>query len=477
MKHIEGTSREQALLFPEVMEEYIEENNPVRFMDAFVEGLDLKGLGFRRAEPAETGRPAYHPGDLIRLYIYGYVNRIRSSRLLEKEAQRNVEVMWLIRKLRPDFKTVADFRRDNVEAIKKACREFTLLCKKLELFGGELLGIDGSKFRAVNSKSRNFNEKKLIDLVRRIDEKIGVYLQDLDQCDRESVVSGQLTKEELQSKIEELQERKGKYQGLLGELEQRGENQVSLTDSESRLMGKSGQKMDVSYNVQTVVDAKHKLIVEHEVVNDGSDQNQLSVMAIRAKETLKVEKMEVVADKGYYDGQEVKKCQEVGIEAYVPRPEVKTSTEDGLFGKEQFIYDAQADCYRCPAGQSLTFRYHVQENGQKIGCYTSSACNHCRLKSLCTRRKKGGRKIKRSENEDALEAMVLRMKSHPEKIRRRKTLCEHPFGTFKRGMNAGHFLTKGLAKVRAETSLLVLAYNLKRVINILGVPKMMEAFA
>ena len=477
MKYIEGSTREQVLLFPEVVEEYITEDNPVRFIDVFVGGLDFKDLGFMRAEPAETGRPGYHPGDLMRLYIYGYLNRIRSSRLLEKEAQRNVEVMWLIRKLRPDFKTIADFRKGNLEAIKKGCREFTLLCKRLELFGGELVGIDGSKFRAVNSKSRNFNEKKLQDLVKRIDEKIGDYLNDLDQSDRETGSFPSLSKEDLQDKIDILKQRKGKYRELLKQMEQDGANQVSLTDPESRLMGISGQAMNVSYNVQIAVDAKHRLIVEQEVVNDGSDQNQLSAMAIRARETLGVEKMEVVADKGYCDGQEIKKCQDARIQAYVPRPEVKTLTEDGLYGKEQFIYDTQADCYRCPAGEALTLGYHVQQNGQKTGCYTTSVCQSCPLRSRCTSRKKGGRRIKRTENEGALEAMSMRMKARPEKIKLRKTLCEHPFGTLKRWMNAGHFLMKGLSKVRAEMSLSVLTYNLKRVINILGIPKMMEALA
>jgi transposase len=476
MSYIQGSSREQVLLFPEIIEEYISSENPVRFINAFVDGLDIKELGFLRAEIKETGRPPYDPKDLLKLYIYGYLYRIRSSRLLERETIRNVEVMWLLRKLRPDFKTVADFRRDNLNALKGVCREFTLLCRKLELFGGELLGVDGSKFRAVNSKKENFNEKKLKDLIQRIDQRTQEYLQQLDRADQQEVSSKKITKEELQQKIEQLKTRRGKYDGYLQELEQSGDKQISTVDSESRLMS-CGQGLEVCYNVQTVVDSKHKLIVEHEVVNEGSDQNQLSIMAIRAKETLGLTRTEVLADKGFYHGQEIKKCEEAGIEAYVSKPETPTSTQRGFFGKEQFVYNAEADCYRCPAAETLTYRFTVDERGHTIRYYMTEACHACTLRKLCTDKKKGGRRIGRREHEDVLEKMHQRLRDHPEKIKLRGSLCEHPFGTIKRSLNAGYFLTKGLKKVRAEMSLSVLVYNLKRVINILGVKAMVTALA
>ena len=474
MGYVEGQDRKQTMLFPEVLEDYISEENPVRFIDVFIEGLDLSEMGFGRAVPKERGRPPYDPADLLRLYMYGYLNRTRSSRQLEREAGRNVELMWLMCKLKPDFKTIADFRRDNPQAIKKVCREFTLWCKRLELFGGELVAIEGSKFGAVNSPKRNFTEKKLKRLIEEIDGKIEQYLKELDRQDQQEVGERSLSTEELKEKIERYKQRRGQYEQLKRDLEQSGESQVSLTDPQSRSM-RVGHGVEVSYNVQIVVDHKHKLVVEHEVVNEVTDQGQLSTMAKKAKETLGVESLEVVADRGYYNGEEVKTCEESGMTVYVPRPNNSSNLKRGLFTKEDFVYEPEKDCYRCPAGKELSYRFNSVEQGRAVRSYEIFGCNSCELKSKCSINKRGRRRITRWVNEAILEAMARRVAEHPEKMELRRCLAEHPFGTIKRVMNQGYFLMRGLTKVGAETSLTILAYNLKRVINILGVRTMMEA--
>ena len=360
MPFISGTDRDEVLLLPESLDDYITAENPVRFIDAFVSSLDLAALGFTRAWPAKTGRPAYDPADLLKLYIYGYLNRVRSSRTLEREAQRNVEVMWLVRKLTPDFKTIADFRKDNLSAIKSVCREFTLLCKKLELFGGDLVAVEGSKFRAVNSRKRNFNQKRLERLIKAIDEKVESYLKELDEKDKEEPAVKTLSAEELQEKIKQLNECRSQYQELESKLAESEEKQISVTDPDSRLMP-VGQGTDVCYNVQIAVDSKHKLIVDHEVTNDVTDQNHLAEMAIRAKEALGVEALDVVADMGYFDGSEVKKCTEAGVTTYVAKPYTSANQKHGLFTKDEFRYDQARDCYICPAGEELTYHFDTVE--------------------------------------------------------------------------------------------------------------------
>jgi hypothetical protein len=382
--------------------------------------------------------------------------------------------MWLMRKLRPDFKTIADFRRDNPQAIKKVCREFTLWCKRLELFGGELVAIDGSKFVAVNSPKRNFTEKKLKRMIEEIEGKIEQYLKELDRQDKQEVDERSLSAEELKEKIERYKQRRGQYEQLKRDLEQSGESQVSLTDPQSRSM-RVGHGVEVSYNVQIVVDHRHKLVLEHEVVNEVTDQGQLSTMAKKAKETLEVESLEVVADRGYYNGEEVKACEQSGITAYVPKPNNSSNLKRGLFTKEDFVYDGGKDCYRCRAGKELSYRFNSVEQGRPVRSYEIFGCNSCELKSKCSINQRGRRRITRWVDEAILEAMARRVAEHPEKVELRKCLAEHPFGTIKRAMNQGYFLMRGLTKVGAETSLTILAYNLKRVINILGVRTMVEA--
>jgi transposase len=476
MGHIHGAYRHEVILFPERLDDYIAEDNPVRFLDAFVDALDLAACGFRRAVPATTGRPGYAPGDLLKLYLYGYLYRLRSSRRLEQEAQRNVELLWLLKKLRPDHKTIANFRKHNLEPLRQVCRTFTLLCKKLDLFGAELVAIDGSKFRAVNAKERNFTQDKLTKRIVQIDEHIAAYLKELDRSDTEEDrgTGGGAHAEALATKIEALKQRKLLYEGFQAQLHSRSQEQLSLTDPESRSMklGK-GRGTAVCYNVQTAVDAKHKLIVACEVTNDPGDRDWRSPMALQAQEVLAC-RFDAVADMGYYHGHEVKACLEAGITPYVSRPLTSANGKLGLFSKEDFTYNRATDTYQCPAGAWLTFRFDTVEHGRHIRYYATSACTGCVLKQQCTRNK-GGRRMTRWVDEQLLEEMEQRVRSRPEVMKRRKTLVEHPFGTMKRGWDAGYFLMRGLEKVRAEFSLTVLAYNLRRVLHLVEMPRLIAA--
>ena len=476
MGFIHGANRHEEILFPERLDDYIAEENPVRFIDAFVDHLNLTTLGFQRATPAATGRPAYDPADLLKLYIYGYLYRLRSSRRLEQETHRNVELMWLLKKLRPDHKTIADFRKHNLKPLRQVCREFTVLCKQLDLFAGTLVAIDGSKFKAVNAKERNFTSDKLKHLLQQLDQRVEAYLKDLDGEDNEEDAGtpGGAVVENLQAKIEVLQQRKLLYADLQAQLEASGETQLSRTDPESRAMilGK-GRGTEVCYNVQMAVDSKHKLIIANDVTNDTGDRDWLSPMALQAKAVLGCP-CDAVADVGYYHGEEVKTCLEAGITPYVARPITSANQKLGLFSKDDFTYDGATDTYQCPAGERLTFRFDAVEHGRHIRYYATSACRTCPLKQQCTRNK-GGRRLTRWVDEHLLEAMEQRVRSRPEVMKQRKQLVEHPFGTMKRWWDAGYFLMRGLEKVRTEFSLTVLAYNLRRVLNLIEMPRLMAA--
>jgi transposase len=472
-RFIEGQSRSQTTLFPESLDDYIGEDNPVRFIDAFVDTLDLDGLGFLRAVPKETGRPPYDPADLLKLYIYGYLNGIRSSRRLERECGRNVELLWLLRRLSPDFKTIADFRRDNREPLQGVCRQFTLLCRELSLFGGRLVAIDGTKFKAVNSKRRNYSQKALQRAIREADEQIQSYLVSLDRADQEEPDERAPSVEELRAKIAVLKEHKAEEQAKLRKLRRSGQSQVSLTDPDSRCMSQGKGSM-IGYNVQTAVDSKHKLIVAHEVTSQVTDYGHLGRMAKAAKEALGCDRLDVTADKGYYEVQEVKECVAEGITPYIPKPETSANIGLGLFDKSMFRYDKARHCYWCPADQKLEYRMTREEKGRWIEYYVAQGCSACPLKARCTR-SQDNRRITRHVDEDLLDAMAKRVEAKPEKVRLRKELSEHPFGTMKASMGAGNFLTRGLRSVRTELSLTVLAYNLKRVLNILGPARLLEA--
>ena len=478
MGFVQGIHRSQGVMFPELLDDYIGDDNAVRFIDAFVDSLDLETLGFKRAVPKETGRPPYHPGDLLKLYLYGYLNRIRSSRMLEREAKRNVEVMWLLGKLRPDFKTIADFRRDNGQPMRAVWAEFTVLCRRLGLYGGELVAIDGSKFKAVNSRERNFTADKLKGLKERAEAKLERYLQELDDNDAQEQDSEKPTAEELEEKIRWLKRRRDVYNELQEEMAERGEKQVSLTDADARSMMLGGNRgTQVGYNVQISVDAKHNLIVDHEVTNEGNDMKQLSSMAIRAKEALEVDSLEVVADAGYYSNEEIRRCAQGAIVPYIPRNYSSNSRSVGLYTKEDFDYDSERDCYWCPAGRALRYSHtQTTRHGRTTRFYLSRRCKECDVRDECTRDKRG-RRIQRWEDEQLLEEMDRRMLSEPDKVKRRKSIVEHPFGTIKRSMDQGYFLTRRLCNVRTEMSLTMLAYNMKRVIGLRGTSELVAALA
>jgi transposase len=472
MNHRTGLDRSQTLLFPERLEDYVGAENPVRFLDAFVGWLDLHTLGFAKAQVANTGRPPYDPGALLKLYLYGYLHRIRSSRLLEAECQRNVEVIWLLGKLAPDFKTIADFRKDNLQPLRAVSRQFTLLCRKLELFGGELLAIDGSKFCAVNARDQNFNAAKLADLITRADARLAEYLKELDSADAAEPAAAALNKTELEQKIATLREKRDWHEELLAQLDDE-QKQISVTDPDTRKLP-TAQGMIVGYNAQVAVDAKHKLIAADDVTNEVTDLHQLADVALEAKANLALKQAEVVADAGYYNASEVSRCVEQNIMPYIPKADTSANTARGLYGKSRFRYDATKDVYVCPAGAELTHRFNTYELGRELRYYRASGCKNCALKKQCTRNK-ANRTITREENEGLMEAMAARMQAQPWKFKLRKTLAEHPFGTIKRWFGYTHFLLKGLAKVRCEWSLTTLAYNLKRVLNLVSFEKLMLA--
>jgi transposase len=472
MNHRTGLDRSQTLLFPERLEDYIAAENPVRFLDAFVASLDLHALGFARARCAPTGCPPYNPAALLKLYLYGYLHRVRSSRMLEAECHRNVEVLWLLGKLAPDFKTIADFRKDNLQPLKAVARQFTLLCRKLELFGGELLAIDGSKFAAVNARDQNFNAARLRELIDRADARLSEYLKELDTADETEPGGAAPGKGELARKIAALQERQDWHKELLAELDEE-QKQVSVTDPDTRKMP-TAHGMIVGYNAQMAVDARHKLIAANDVTNEVTDLHQLANVALEAKANLELKQAEVVADAGYYNAAEVGRCVERGITPYIPKADTSANTARGLYGKSRFKYDAVKDEYECPAGGALTHRFSTYELGRELRYYRARGCNQCALKKQCTRNKTN-RTITREANEHLMEAMAQRMEAQPWKFKLRKQLAEHPFGTIKRWFGYTHFLLKGLAKVQCEWSLTTLAYNLKRVLNLVSFEKLMAA--
>jgi transposase len=470
MRYISGESRKQITMFPEVVDDYITEDNPVRFIEAFVDGLDMAEVGFGRAEPNDLGRPGYDPRDLLKLYIYCYLNRVRSSRRIEIEAGRNLELMWLMRKLKPDFKTIADFRKGNTKALKKIFQEFSGICRKLELFGGELVAVDGSKFRASNSKKKNFSPAKLKYLIQKTDKRIDEYLKQLDRGDTEDEV-GQETVEALNKKIEKLREIREEYKETEQKLDKSGEKQLSVTDPDARLM-KTEQGTHVCYNVQMAVDSKHKMIVAMELTNEGNDLNQLSSIAGEAKKELGVEEIEVVTDMGYYDCDQVKECADNRITVYMDKPAVKVI--QGVYSKERFEYNVEKDVYICPAGEDLTYRTTDKQKSMKV--YKTDSCESCELKTQCTSGE-GPRVIKRHIHEGVMEEMAARVKGNREKLRLRAGLAEHPWGTMKRTLDQGYFLLRGTEKVDVEMRLNGLIYNLKRALNIVGVPKLIKALA
>ncbi len=474
-RFIEGEDRSQITLFPDRLEDYVCEDNPVRVVDAFVDQLDLFDLGFRRVEPSETGRPGYHPSVLLKLYIYGYLNRVQSSRRLEKEAARNVEVMWLIGRLVPDHKTIADFRKDHGRGVRKVCVQFVSLCRQLGLLADASVAIDGAKFKAVNTRDKNFTKGKMKRRLAQIEESVARYLKQLDSADRQEPSLARTTKiAHLNDKIAKLKEEMERLAEVEEEMLSRPEQQISETDPDARSMATSGRGSGmVGYNVQTAVDTEHHLIVTHEVTNVGTDNAQLSHMAKRTKAALEVDELEVVADRGYFTGGEILACSEVGITVTLPKPQTSNNRIKGLFVKSDFRYVAEDDIYICPAGERLGYHYTNEERGQTLHRYWTNVCRRCAIKDQCTTGKE--RRITRWEHEDVLEEVQRRLDEHPEKMRLRRETVEHPFGTIKFWMGYTHFQMKTLKKVGTEMALHVLAYNIKRLINIMGIRPLIAA--
>jgi transposase len=474
-RFVEGVDREQGSLFPEQLEDYVAEDNPVRVIDVFVDELDLGELGFSGVDPAATGRPSYHPSVLLKLYIYGYLNRVQSSRRLEREAGRNVEVMWLTGRLVPDHKTIADFRKDNGPAIRKVCSRFVALCRQLGLLAEASVAIDGSKFKAVNNRDRNFTAAKMKRRMAQIEESVARYLHQLDSADRqEPSLARTMRTTRLKEKIERLKEEMGRLKELDARRQETPDQQISLTDPDARSMATSGRGSGtVGYNVQAAVDREHHLIVTHEVTNVGNDRSQLSHMAKQTKATLEADELDVVADRGYFNGEEILACDEAGITVTLPKPMTSGNKARGRFVKADFRYLADEDVYICPAGERLKYYYTNEEKGLMLRRYWTNACRTCAIKHRCTTGVQ--RRITRWQHEHVLEAVQRRLDENPQAMRQRRETVEHPFGTIKARMGATHFLMKGLPRVATEMALHVLAYNLTRVMNILGIAPLINA--
>ena len=470
-----GADRGQSTLLPECLDEWIDESNPVRAVDAFVDALDLGKLGFEGVVPEVTGRPSYHPSALLKLYIYGYLNRVQSSRRLEREAGRNLEVIWLLGRLVPDDKTIADFRKDNGSAIRKVCAQFVALCRDLGLLTKASVAVDGSKFKAVNNRDRNFTRAKVERRRAQLEESVARYLSQLDTADLQEPLEALAAKTaHLKEKLAKLESEMERLAAMEKQMLASPDQQISLTDPDSRSMATSGRGSGVvGYNVQVAVETEHHLIVTHEVTNSGSDRAQLANMGRQAREALGVDKLEAVADRGYYNSTEIKACDDAGVAVTLPKPMTSGAKSDGRFGKQDFVYNAAEDVYRCPAGEKLAYRMTTEQDGKMMRRYWTNACPNCLLKSKCTTGNE--RRIPRWEHEHVLEAAQKRLDENPQAMRARRETVEHPFGTLKMRMGATHFLMKRLPKVATEMALHVLAYNLTRVMNIVGVKPLLVA--
>lgn len=466
------------MLLPEAVDDYVGPDNPVRLIEAFVDSVDLVAAGFFRVMAKETGRPGYDPADLLKLYLYGYLNRVRSSRKLEAEARRNIEVIWLLRHLKPDYRTIASFRRVNCAAFKQIFREFVIVCRRLDLFGREMLAVDGTRIKAVNNKHRNFTREKLSEHVRRADEKLSDYMKALDDGDADEEkaandIGSNGRRSDTEKKIAALRTRRQKFRNLLADLDRTGDDQISLTDPDSRAMP-SMMKVGVGYNVQLAVDVKHKLIAEQDVRNNVLDIGLLAPTVEAAMQLLGVEQIEAVADRGYYKIEDIEACEKAGITAYVPRPVRGSAIDDGFFSKGKFIYQGDTNAYICPNGAVMSPRRSGEKRGLARTYYANrTACQLCAIKNRCT--PTTFRQIMRLENEAVLDRMAERLSHRPDVLDRRKESVEHPFGTIKQWMYQGAFLMRGLNRVQGEFSLTALAYNIKRAISLVGIPELIGA--
>lgn len=474
-RFVEGSDRLQGSFLPARVEDFVADDSPARVIDAFVDALDLWDIGFD-IDPAATGRPSYHPALMLRIYLYGYMNRIQSSRRLEQECRRNLELMWLTGQLTPDFKTIADFRRDNGAGIIATCARFVVICREHGLLNRTLAVIDGSKFKGVNSRDRNYTRGKVKARLAQVEDAIARYLQALDAADRQEQFSKSSGSARMREKLALLEAQMRKLKEMEQAVEDAPDHQVSLTDPDTRSMVTGLRLVGVvGYNVQAVVDPDSHLIVAHEVTNQVVDRGQLPSMAAKAKEALDVDHLEVIADRGYFSGEDIRACKEMGVSALAPKTQTSNAKADGRFSKDDFVYVADQDAYRCPAGEMLTRRFETMDGAMRIHIYLTSACSTCPIKARCTTGEQ--RRVRRWEYEHIVEAMLARMREVGNPMAIRRQTAEHPFGTIKAWMGATHFLCKRLPRVRTEMSLHVLAYNLRRAIKILGSTRLKEALA
>ena len=472
---IEGVQRSQSVLFPDRLEDWIGEDDLVRVVDLFVGELELPGLGFVRAAPARTGRPGYHPAVLLKLFIYGYLNRLPSSRRLEREAGRNVEVMWLTGRLVPDHKTIADFRRDNGPAIRKVCARFVELCRRIGALEGDCVAIDGSKFKAVNNRDRNFTKGKIASRLAHLEADVARYIEEMVRIDRQEEGAARTEKvAHLAQRYGRLKQEIERLKAMDRALADAPDGQISLTDPDARAMATSARNSGmVGYNAQCAVDTETRIIVTHDVTNKGFDRDQLSPMATAAKEALGRDDLHALADKGYFSGAEIVACHAAGITLTLPRPETSGNRSKGMYVKADFKYDPARDVYVCPTGDELTYRYTREEDGLKVRRYWTNECQHCPVQSRCTTGKE--RRITRWEYEHLVDEMRDRLRSPSDPMTLRRSTVEHPFGTIKAWMGATHFLTRRLSGVRTEMALNVLAYNIKRMVALIGIRRMIAA--
>lgn len=479
MAFITGIDRNQKIMFPEYVEDYVEEDNPIRVIDEYVETLNFIEMGFTKTTEIRPGAPGYHPSILMKLYLYGYANGIRSTRKLESEANRNIEVMWLLRRLKPDFKTIADFRKENRNNLVKVFKDFSLLCKELGLYGKELIAVDGTKFKANNSKRNNYNQKKIDRQVKYIDEKTQEYLKALENNDSTEENQVKYSSEEIKEKLEYLKQRKKTYEAIEQELKESGETEISTVDPDSRLMENKKNGLEMGYNLQIAVDEKHKLIVDFDVTQNASDQGNLNAMSQKAKKAFNMEdkdELELLADKGFYQAEDLKKCEENNTITYVSKQTYANSTNDREFYTDKFKYDKDKDIYLCPGGYELNKINHKKEDRKSTKYRNYEACKNCEYKTRCTTAVKG-RIITRSKDQDFLDKVDARTQENMDKYLQRQMIVEHPFGTIKRTMNAGYYLCRGMESILGETSLIMLAYNFKRVLNIVGIDNLRRKIA
>jgi transposase len=481
-QYIEGGPRTQTILLPKTLEEAVEKDNPVRFIDAWINSLNMEKIGFTHTTPQETGRPPYNPKDLAKLYLYGGLNHVRSSRKLERECHTNTEAMWLMKGLTPDFKTIADFRKDNPQAIKALFKEFVSFCKRLNLYGAQLIAVDGTKLKAQNALDKDFNQKTLAKRIKLLEKSVTRYIEELDAADEEEEADEQQAARDVEKnqadqfwvdKVGALLEKKDKCEELLKQMKDSGQNEVAFTDPECRLMKNRG-RVEPCYNVQTAVDAENHLIVDYAVTNEATDINELASLAVAAKETLGVEHLDVTADKGYDDFLQIKECVDNGVTPYVAQQKHPGPNRGGVpspeFTADKFTYDNEADVYVCPAGQRLSF-WHSNVRGEmdlRVYKCKNGICSSCRFFMVKCTTNKLGRLILRWVHEEIIDEMKERLRLHPEVMDKRKELAEHPFGTIKRAFGWSYLLLKGLLKVGGEVGFTMIAYNMRRALNILG---------